>query len=134
MVAAPPHDPRPPGLFVPRIPGRAAGTMRLRSRVVPITCWGDGLDHLVSDDAYAAGVAAGAGLYLALCGHQVAAQSPSPAPAGPPCPRCAVVHAHGRTGRARHDRHGRHRAPGGGAVSTRRWPQIATPCRERWYP
>jgi hypothetical protein len=52
------------------------------------TCTVDGLDHLVSDDAAARGIAARQGTYTAMCGHvvYVAALVTS---AGPLCPRCA---------------------------------------------
>ena len=50
-----------------------------------MTCAADGLAHLVTDDAHAAGLAAGAGRYPALCGHQVAA-APLICPPGPTVP------------------------------------------------
>lgn len=52
-----------------------------------LTCTIDGLAHLVSDDAAAEGVAAGRGVYIALCGHPVHAAAMASA-AGRPCPRC----------------------------------------------
>ncbi|MDP8932412.1 MAG: hypothetical protein M3O70_28655 [Actinomycetota bacterium] len=55
--------------------------------VSPLTCSVDGLAHLVSEDALAAGLSAASGLYVARCGHQVAA-APLVSPPGPPCPRC----------------------------------------------
>ncbi|MGH3797439.1 MAG: hypothetical protein ACRDSP_21430 [Pseudonocardiaceae bacterium] len=55
-----------------------------------LTCTVDGQAHLVSDDAAAAGILAGQGIYTALCGHlvHVAAMASS---AGPQCPRCTVL-------------------------------------------
>lgn len=58
-------------------------------RSSPLTCTIDGLAHLVSDDAAAAGVAAGRGTYGALCGHTVHAAA-LVSSAGRPCPRCAA--------------------------------------------
>jgi hypothetical protein len=54
----------------------------------PMTCVIDGQAHLVDEDEAVAGIAAGRGTYLALCGHlvHVAALVTSP---GRPCPRCA---------------------------------------------
>lgn len=54
-----------------------------------LTCTIDGLAHLVSDDAAAAGIAAGRGIYTALCGHPVHAAAMVSA-TGRPCPRCAL--------------------------------------------
>jgi hypothetical protein len=53
-----------------------------------LTCTVDGLDHLVSADAAAQGIAARQGTYTAMCGHliYVAALVSS---AGPLCSRCA---------------------------------------------
>lgn len=53
-----------------------------------LTCTADGLDHLISADAAAQGIAARQGTYTAICGHliYVAALVSSP---GPLCPRCA---------------------------------------------
>jgi hypothetical protein len=53
-----------------------------------LTCTADGLDHLVSADAAAQGIAARQGTYTAMCGHlvYVAALVSSP---GPLCSRCA---------------------------------------------
>ena len=53
-----------------------------------LTCTADGLDHLVSADAAAHGIAARQGTYTAICGHlvYVAALVSSP---GPLCSRCA---------------------------------------------
>lgn len=58
-------------------------------RTSPLTCTIDGLAHLVSDDAAAAGVAARRGTYAAVCGHTVHAAA-LVCSAGRPCPRCAV--------------------------------------------
>ncbi|MGH3937672.1 MAG: hypothetical protein ACRDTG_03410 [Pseudonocardiaceae bacterium] len=72
-----------------------------------LTCTVDGLAHLVSDDAAAAGIAAGRGTYIALCGHTVHAAAMVSA-IGRACPRCALhVEAipepprRGNSGRAR---------------------------------
>lgn len=54
-----------------------------------LTCTVDGLAHLVSDDAAAAGIVAGRGIYMALCGHTVHAAAMVSA-IGRPCPRCAL--------------------------------------------
>jgi len=54
-----------------------------------LTCTIDGLAHLVSDDAAAAGVVARRGTYAALCGHTVHAAALVSA-AGRPCGRCAA--------------------------------------------
>jgi hypothetical protein len=56
---------------------------------LPLTCTIDGLAHLVSDDAAAAGVAAGRGTYTALCGHTVHAAA-LVSSAGRPCARCGL--------------------------------------------
>ena len=67
--------------------------VKLAGSVCPgssFTCTVDGLDHLVSDDAAARGIAARQGTYTAMCGHvvYVAALVTS---AGPLCPRCAQL-------------------------------------------
>lgn len=90
--------------FRPREPTRI-GVSAIH--MTSMTCAVDKLAHLVTDDAHAAGLAAGTGLYSALCGHRVAA-APLICPPGPPCPRCAV---HSRRCRLPS---GRHR-PGAGA-------------------
>jgi hypothetical protein len=54
-----------------------------------VTCTVDGLAHLVSDDAAVAGIAAGRGVYAALCGHLVHAAA-MVSSLGRPCPRCAA--------------------------------------------
>jgi hypothetical protein len=50
----------------------------------------DGLDHAVSDDDAASGLAAGQGIYTALCGHQIHATALASS-AGPSCPRCTQL-------------------------------------------
>lgn len=54
------------------------------------TCTVDGLDHLVSDDAAARGIAARQGTYTAMCGHVVYVAALVTC-AGPLCPRCAQL-------------------------------------------
>jgi hypothetical protein len=55
-----------------------------------LTCTADGLAHLVSDDAAAAGIAAGRGTYGALCGHTIRVAALVSA-TGRPCARCALL-------------------------------------------
>jgi hypothetical protein len=57
------------------------------------TCSVDGLDHTVSDDAVASGLAARRGIYTALCGHLVHVTALASA-AGPSCQRCAQLANH----------------------------------------
>jgi hypothetical protein len=57
-------------------------------RVAPLTCAVDGLAHVVSDEAAAAGIADRSGTYTALCGHRVHAAALICA-SGKPCPQCA---------------------------------------------
>lgn len=84
---------------------------RTTSRFIVITCAVDGRDHLISDSAMAAGLAAGHGRYTAACGHVVVA-APMVAPEGPSCLDCeTALHlidtdptAPGSTGRSRHRR------------------------------
>lgn len=52
-----------------------------------LTCTVDGLAHLVSDEAAAAGVVARRGTYTALCGHTVHAAALASS-LGRPCPLC----------------------------------------------
>lgn len=52
-----------------------------------LTCTVDGLAHLVSDEAAAAGVVARRGTYIALCGHTVHAAALASS-LGRPCPLC----------------------------------------------
>ncbi|MCA1677180.1 MAG: hypothetical protein LC799_35040 [Actinobacteria bacterium] len=63
--------------------------LRTTSRSTTITCAVDGRDHLVSDCATAAGLAAGHGRYTAACGHVVVA-APMVAPPGPSCSACVA--------------------------------------------
>lgn len=71
-----------------------------------LTCTVDGLDHLVSDEAAAAGITAGQGTCMALCGHTVHI-APLVCSAGRPCPHCALhmglLH-HRPSRRAHHNR------------------------------
>lgn len=53
-----------------------------------LTCTLDGLAHLVSDEAAAAGIVARQGTYTALCGHTVHAAALASS-LGRPCPLCA---------------------------------------------
>ena len=62
---------------------------RNTSRSITITCVVDGRDHLVSDRATTAGLAAGQGRYTAGCGHVVVA-APMVAPPGPSCSSCVA--------------------------------------------
>jgi hypothetical protein len=62
---------------------------RNTSRSITITCVVDGRDHLVSDRATTAGLAAGQGRYTAACGHVVVA-APMVAPPGPSCSSCVA--------------------------------------------
>jgi hypothetical protein len=59
-------------------------------RTSSFTCAVDGLDHAVSDDAAASGLAARQGIYTAVCGHQVHVSALASS-AGPACPRCAQL-------------------------------------------
>lgn len=61
----------------------------MRFHASPVTCTMDGLAHLISDDAAAAGITAGRGIYTALCGYSVHAAA-MVSSAGQPCPRCTV--------------------------------------------
>lgn len=61
----------------------------MESYTSSLTCTVDGLAHLVSDDAAAAGIAAGRGIYMALCGHTVHAAAMVSA-IGRECPRCVL--------------------------------------------
>lgn len=62
---------------------------RNTSRSTTITCAVDGRDHLVSDRATTAGLAAGHGRYTAACGRVVVA-APMVAPPGPSCSSCVA--------------------------------------------
>lgn len=55
-----------------------------------MTCAADGRNHLVSDDATAAGLTAGHGKYEAVCGHVVTV-APMVAPPGPTCLDCETA-------------------------------------------
>jgi hypothetical protein len=63
---------------------------RAQLRVSSLTCTMDGLDHAVSDDAAASGLAARQGIYTALCGHRVHVTALASS-AGPSCPRCTEL-------------------------------------------
>ncbi|MGH3941211.1 MAG: hypothetical protein ACRDTG_21770 [Pseudonocardiaceae bacterium] len=65
------------------------------SRPTTMTCATDGRDHLVSAQATQAGLAAGQGHYLAICGHLVVAAA-MVAPPGPTCLDCETA-LHRRT-------------------------------------
>ena len=62
----------------------------LTSRSITVTSTADGRDHLISEQAPAAGLAPGHGSYLALCGHLVIA-APLAAPPGPTCRACETA-------------------------------------------
>lgn len=55
-----------------------------------LTSTADGRDHLISEQATAAGLAAGRGEYVALCGHLVMA-APLVVPPGPTCVDCEAA-------------------------------------------
>ncbi|MBV9058088.1 MAG: hypothetical protein JOZ09_02875 [Pseudonocardiales bacterium] len=78
-------------------------------RTSSFTCTVDGLDHAVSAEAAASGLAARQGIYTAVCGHQVHVTALA-STAGPSCPRCAQLLNHIRppTANPPHHRH-RHR-------------------------
>jgi hypothetical protein len=76
------------------------------SRPMTVTSTADGRDHLINEQAPAAGVALGHGRYLAICGHLVIAASLA-APPGTTCWDCetalhsttiAAITSHRRTG------------------------------------
>ncbi|MGH3930764.1 MAG: hypothetical protein ACRDTF_12385, partial [Pseudonocardiaceae bacterium] len=60
------------------------------SRSTTMTCTVDGRDHLVSDQATTAGLMAGHGHYVAICGHRVVA-APLVTPPGPTCFDCETA-------------------------------------------
>jgi len=62
----------------------------LTSRSTTMTCALDGRDHLISDQATQAGLAAGRGHYLAICGHLTVAAALA-VPAGPTCWDCETA-------------------------------------------
>ncbi|MGH3904114.1 MAG: hypothetical protein ACRDTE_07995 [Pseudonocardiaceae bacterium] len=59
-------------------------------RPVAVTSTVDGRDHLISDQATAAGLVAGDGRYRAMCGHRVVA-APLVVPPGPTCLDCETA-------------------------------------------
>jgi hypothetical protein len=59
-------------------------------RTIPVTSGIDGRCHLVTDDAYTAGLAARSGRYITLCGHRVVAAA-LVSPPGPDCQGCAAA-------------------------------------------
>lgn len=64
----------------------------ITSRSTAMTCAVDGRDHLISDQATQAGLAADHGQYVAICGHVVLA-APMVVPPGPTCFDCeAALH------------------------------------------
>jgi hypothetical protein len=80
-------------------------------KTISMTCVVDGKAHEITDDAVAAGHAARAGNYCALCGHRVL-----PAPlierGGAPCQNClATLHAGRRPERRDGRTPGQHRHP-----------------------
>ncbi|HEU0087209.1 MAG TPA: hypothetical protein VFQ77_06125 [Pseudonocardiaceae bacterium] len=62
----------------------------ITTRPATLTSTADGRDHLVSDHAIAAGLAAGCGEHIALCGQRVVA-APLVAPPGPTCLDCETA-------------------------------------------
>ena len=73
---------------------------RIPPRSTRITCAVDGRDHLINEQATAAGLSAGHGEYVAACGHLVVAV-PMVNPPGPSCAVCetavrGIVHARDR--------------------------------------
>ena len=99
----------------------------VRSWEVAVTCAQDGRDHLVSDEAMAAGLSGHAGRYVALCGHRVSAAVLA-CPPGPPCSRCvALWRAWANASRPvnRHQR--RHHRPPRLGVVTRLVPRVLRP-------
>ncbi len=59
-------------------------------RTIPVTSGIDGRCHLVTDDAYTAGLTARSGRYTTLCGHRVVAAA-LVSPPGPDCQGCAAA-------------------------------------------
>ena len=72
------------------------GRRMLNGRTSLITCTIDGVDHLVSDEAAAEGVAARQGTYLALRGQLIPAAALT-SPPGPLCSRCVENVANAQT-------------------------------------
>jgi hypothetical protein len=89
-----------------------------RRRLVSVRSTTDDLDHAISDEAVAAGVEAGEGQYLAVCGDVITPGALTALP-GRTCPaRLHLVHQFGRTPDPNEAvRTGRHRRPG----QARRW-------------
>ncbi len=83
-------------------------------RTIPVTSGIDGRCHLVTDDAYTAGLTARSGRYTTLCGHRVVAAA-LVSPPGPDCRGCAAAtvavtpHPTRRGRHRRGTRSGRHR-------------------------
>ncbi|MGH3816621.1 MAG: hypothetical protein ACRDRE_02450 [Pseudonocardiaceae bacterium] len=81
-------------------------TIRMTARL------GAQVEHEVTEDAFAAGRAAGQGEYQALCGP-VFTPTAMVAPPGPPCPECRDILAASRQATASTtSRRPRHRRPG----------------------
>lgn len=85
------HPPRPmqtplitEGFAMPTID---EARFRTTARSTTMTCALDGHDHLVEDQSATAGLVAGHGEYVAVCGHVVTA-APMVTPSGPPCFGC----------------------------------------------
>jgi hypothetical protein len=60
------------------------------TRPATLTCTVDGRDHLISEQATTAGLVAGHGKYVAVCGRVVVA-APLVAPQGPTCMDCETA-------------------------------------------
>lgn len=76
------------------------------SRSTTMTCAVDGRDHLVSDQAAQAGLAAGQGQYTAVCGH-LAVAAALVVPPGPTCLDCeTALHRVATEGATSHRRPG----------------------------
>jgi hypothetical protein len=89
---------------------RRQSTMTVvRPRWTWVTCVGDGLDHVVTDDVMAAGIIAGTGEYSAIC-RVVVVPHAMTAPPGRCCPRCSARLRHRASHPARPTA-GRRRAP-----------------------
>jgi hypothetical protein len=66
------------------------GRRRTSARPITMACTVDGRDHLVSDQATTAGLLAGRGHYIALCGRVVVAES-LVTPPRPSCLNCETA-------------------------------------------
>ncbi|MGH3930768.1 MAG: hypothetical protein ACRDTF_12405 [Pseudonocardiaceae bacterium] len=75
------------------------------SRSTTMTCTVDGRDHLISDQAMAAGLVAGHGAYVATCGHRVVA-APLVTPPGSTCFDCETALHRSRAAATSHRRRG----------------------------